>query len=542
MSLRALFVILIIYAPACVPENEQQAVDSITASILHKHIAILASDEFGGRAPFSEGEKKTLDYLENEFRSMGLEPGSGDSYLQAVPLYSTTITSSPVLLIKGGSGPQHFSAPEQFVVRNPRVTAGVNLTNIEIVFAGYGISAPEYGWNDYENLDVKGKLVIVLVNDPGYATRNLRLFNGNAMTWYGRWPYKYDEATRHGATGVLVVHETGAAGYPWGTLESSIPLPNFITGSATAEKSLALEGWITTETARAVFSQAGLDFDELKEAAKQRGFTGRSLELTADIAFSTRVLQRASYNAIAGLTGSMRPDEAIIYTAHWDHIGTDPNIGEGDNIYNGAADNASGVAGVLAIAEAFSRLKHPPQRSVYFLFLTAEEKGLMGARYYVQNPIIPLNKTVAVINFDFINLIGPTEDLKVIGMGKSDLDSYLSRHAPDLELTPDPRPEAGFYYRSDHFEFAKAGVPALFTQGGIRHKEHGATRGLEAHDEYVSKHYHRPTDEYQPGWDLRGAERDMKLMFKIGQDLADSDAWPNWKEADEFRATRDAMM
>ena len=542
MSLRALFVILIIYAPACVPENEQQAVDSITASILHKHIAILASDEFGGRAPFSEGEKKTLDYLENEFRRMGLEPGNGDSYLQAVPLYSTTITSSPVLLIKGGSGPQHFFAPEQFVVRNPRVTAGVNLTNIEIVFAGYGISAPEYGWNDYENLDVKGKLVIVLVNDPGYATRDPRLFNGNAMTWYGRWPYKYDEAFRQGATGVLVVHETGAAGYPWGTLESSIPLPNFITGSATAEMSLALEGWITTETARAVFSQAGLDFDELKEAAKQRGFTGRSLELTADIAFSTRVLQRASYNAIAGLTGSMRPDEAIIYTAHWDHIGTDPNIGAGDNIYNGAADNASGVAGVLAIAEAFSRLKHPPQRSVYFLFLTAEEKGLMGARYYVQNPIIPLNKTVAVINFDFINLIGPTEDLKVIGMGKSDLDSYLSRHAPDLELTPELRPEAGFYYRSDHFEFAKAGVPALFTQGGIRHKEHGATRGLEAHDEYVSKHYHRPTDEYQPGWDLRGAERDMKLMFKIGQDLADSDAWPNWKEADEFRATRDAMM
>ena len=542
MSLRALFVFLIIYAPACAPENGQQAVDSITASILHKHIAILASDEFGGRAPFSKGEKKTLDYLVSEFRRMGLKPGNGDSYLQAVPLSSTTITSSPVLLIKGGSGPQRFSTPEQFVVRNPRISAGVNLTDIEIVFAGYGITAPEFGWHDYENLDVNGKLVIVLVNDPGYATRDPRLFNGNAMTWYGRWPYKYDEATRHGATGVLVVHETGAAGYPWGTLESSIPLPNFITGSATAEKSLALEGWTTTETARAVFSQAGLDFDELKEAAKQRGFTGRSLKLTADIAFSTRVSQRASYNAIAGLTGSMRPDEAVIYTAHWDHIGTDPNISDGDNIYNGAADNASGVAGVLAIAEAFSRLEHPPERSVYFLFLTAEEKGLMGARYYVQNPIIPLNKTVAVINFDFINLIGPTEDLKVIGMGKSDLDSYLSRHAPDLELTPDPRPEAGFYYRSDHFEFARAGVPALFTQGGIRHKEHGATRGLEAHDEYISKHYHRPTDEYDPGWDLRGAERDMKLMFIIGHDLADSDAWPNWKEADEFRAARDAMM
>ena len=542
MSLRTLFVILIIYAPACASENEQQAVDSITESILHKHISILASDEFGGRAPFSEGEKKTLDYLVSEFQRMGLEPGNGDSYLQAVPLHSTTITSSPVLLIKGDSGPQRFFAPAQFVVSNPRITADVNLADIEIVFAGYGISAPEFGWNDYEHLDVKGKLVIVLVNDPGYATRNPRLFNGYAMTWYGRWPYKYDEAFRQGATGVLVVHETGAAGYPWGTLESLIHLPNFITGSGNAVKSLALEGWITTETARAVFSQAGLDFNELKEAAKQRGFTGRSLELTADIAFSTQVSQRASYNAIAGLAGSMRPDEAVIYTAHWDHLGTDPNIGAGDNIYNGAADNASGVAGVLAIAEAFSRLKHPPQRSVYFLFLTAEEQGLMGARYYVQNPIVPLNKTVANINFDFINLIGPTEDLKVIGMGKSDLDSYLSKHAPDLELSPDPRPEAGFYYRSDHFEFARAGVPALFTQGGIRHKELGATRGLEAHDEYVSKHYHRPTDEYRPDWDLRGAERDMKLMFNIGRDLADSDAWPNWKEADEFRAARDAMM
>ena len=542
MRLRILFVILIISAPVYASGSKQQAVDSITESILHKHIAILASDEFGGRAPFSEGEKKTLDYLENEFRRMGLEPGNGDSYLQAVPLVSTTITSSPVLLIKGGRGPQRFSAPEQFVVRNPRITGGVNLSDVEIVFAGYGITAPEYGWNDYESLDVAGKLVVVLVNDPGYATRNTRLFNGKAMTWYGRWPYKYDEALRRGAAGVLVVHETGAAGYPWGTLENSIPLPNFVIDNEHTENSLALEGWITTETARAVFSQADLSFDELKEAAKQRGFTGRALELTADIAFDTSILQRTSYNAVAGLAGSMRPDEAIIYTAHWDHIGTNPDITEGDNIYNGAVDNASGVAGLLSIAEAFSRLEQPLARSVYFLFLTAEEKGLMGARYYVQNPVVPLNRTVAIINFDVINLIGPTQDLKVIGMGKSDLDSYLTKHAPGLELTPDPRPEAGFYYRSDHFEFARAGVPALFTQGGIRHKEHGAARGLEAYDEYISKHYHRPSDEYDPDWDLRGAESDMKLLFKVGRDLADSDAWPEWKEGDEFRAIRDAMM
>ena len=542
MSLRTPFLIFITFATACVSGDKQQAADSITESLLHKHIAILASDEFGGRAPFTEGEKKTLDYLESEFRRMGLEPGNGDSYLQPVPLVSTTITSSPVLFIKGGSGPQRFSAPAQFVVRNPRITAGVSLAGVEIVFAGYGITAPEYGWNDYEGLDVEGKLVIVLVNDPGYATRNPGLFNGNAMTWYGRWPYKYDEALRRGALGVLVVHETGAAGYPWGTLESSIPLPNFIIDSGNAEKSLALEGWITTETAAAVFSQADLNFDELKEAAKQQGFTGQSLELTADIAFDTSITRRTSYNAVAGLAGSVRPDEAIIYTAHWDHIGTNPDITEGDNIFNGAVDNASGVAGVLSIAEAFSRLEQPPERSVYFLFLTAEEKGLMGARYYVQNPIVPLNKTIANINFDVINLIGPTHDLKVIGMGKSDLDSYLTKHAPGLELTPDPRPEAGFYYRSDHFEFARAGVPALFTQGGIRHKEHGATRGLEAYDEYISRHYHRPSDEYDPDWDLRGAENDMKLMFQVGRDLADSDAWPQWKEGDEFRAIRDAMM
>ena len=266
------------------------------------------------------------------------------------------------------------------------------------------------------------------------------------------------------------------------------------------------------------------------------------MELTADIAFDTSITRRISYNAVARLAGSMRPDEAIIYTAHWDHIGTNPDITEGDNIYNGAVDNASGVAGLLSIAEAFSRLEHSLARSVYFLFLTAEEKGLMGARYYVQNPIVPLNRTVANINFDVINLIGPTQDLKVIGMGKSELDSYLTKHAPDLELIPDPRPEAGFYYRSDHFEFARAGVPALFTQGGIRHKEHGAARGLAAYDEYISRHYHRPSDEYDPDWDLRGAENDMKLMFKVGRDLADSDAWPEWKEGDEFRAIRDAMM
>ena len=542
MPLRTLFVILVISTAVYASGSKQQPVDSITESLLYKHIAILASDEFGGRAPFTEGEKKTLDYLESEFRRMGLEPGNGDSYLQPVPLVSTTITSSPVLLIKGGSGLQRFSTPAQFVVRNPRITAGVNLAGVEIVFAGYGITAPEYGWNDYEGLDVEGKLVIVLVNDPGYATRNPGLFNGNAMTWYGRWPYKYDEALRRGALGVLVVHETGAAGYPWGTLENSIPLPNFIIDSGNTEKSLALEGWITTETAAAVFSQADLSFDEFKEAAKQQGFTGQSLELTADIAFDTSIARRTSYNAVAGLAGSVRPDEAIIYTAHWDHIGTNPDITGGDNIYNGAVDNASGVAGLLSIAEAFSRLEQPLERSVYFLFLTAEEKGLMGARYYVQNPIVPLNRTVANINFDVINLIGPTHDLKVIGMGKSDLDSYLTKHAPDLELTPDPRPEAGFYYRSDHFEFARAGVPALFTQGGIRHKEHGAARGLEAYDEYISRHYHRPSDEYDPDWDLRGAENDMKLMFKVGRDLADSDAWPQWKEGDEFRAIRDDMM
>lgn len=542
MSLRTPFLIFITFATACVSGDKQQAVDSITESLLHTHIAILASDEFGGRAPFTEGEKKTLDYLESEFRRMGLQPGNADSYLQPVPLVSTTITSSPVLLVKGGSGPQRFSAPAQFVARNPRITAGVNLAGVEIVFAGYGITAPEYGWNDYKGLDVEGKLVIVLVNDPGYATRNTRLFNGRAMSWYGRWPYKYDEALRRGALGVLVVHETGTAGYPWATLESSIPLPNFIIDSGNAEKSLALEGWITTETAAAVFSQADLNFDELKEAAKQQGFTGQSLELAADIAFDTSITRRTSYNAVARLAGSVRPDEAIIYTAHWDHIGTNPDITGGDNIYNGAVDNASGVAGLLSIAEAFSRLEQPLERSVYFLFLTAEEKGLMGARYYVQNPIVPLNKTIANINFDVINLIGPTHDLKVIGLGKSDLDSYLTKHAPDLELTPDPRPEAGFYYRSDHFEFARAGVPALFTQGGIRHKEHGAARGLEAYDEYISRHYHRPSDEYDPDWDLRGAENDMKLMFKVGRDLADSDAWPEWKEGDEFRAIRDAMM
>ncbi len=540
--MRTLFAAFIITATACTPGSKQQPVDAITEDVLHKHIAILASDGFGGRAPFSEGEKKTLDYLESEFRRMGLEPGNGDSYLQPVPLLSTTITSSPVLLISGGRGPQRFSAPAQFAVRNPRATAGVNLAGVEIVFAGYGITAPEFGWNDYESLDVEGKLVIVLVNDPGYATRNPRLFNGKAMTWYGRWPYKYDEALRRGALGVLVVHETGAAGYPWGTLENSIPLPNFIIDSATDEQSLALEGWLTTATATAIFTQAGLSFDELKEAAKQRGFTGRSLELTADIAFGTSITRRTSQNAVARLGGSVRPDEAIIYTAHWDHIGTNPGISGDDKIYNGAVDNASGVAGLLSIAEAFSRLEHPLERSVYFLFLTAEEKGLMGARYYVQNPIVPLNRTVANINFDVINLIGPTHDLKVIGMGKSDLDDYLAKHAPELELTPDPRPEAGFYYRSDHFEFARSGVPALFTQGGIRHMEHGAARGLEKYDDYISRHYHRPSDEYDPDWDLRGAERDMKLMFKIGRDLADSDAWPNWNEKAEFRAIREAMM
>lgn len=527
----------------CNQESElAEAETAISQESISGHIQVLASDQFGGRAPFSEGEARTLGYLVDKIERMGLSPANDGSFLQEVPLFSTTITSTPILTVDGNSKTQTFSATGSVSVRNPIDTSKVELDGVEIVFAGYGIDAPEFGWNDYASLDVEGKLVIVLVNDPGFATQDPELFSGNSMTWYGRWPYKYDVAAKYGAVGVLVVHETDKAGYPWESIANSVSLPNFVIDQGSTAPKPSLEGWITDDAIRKIFAQAGLDFDEMAEKASRKGFVGTTLGLSGNLSFSTKVDRQSSNNVIAMLPGRERPDEVILYTAHWDHIGTDHTQTEGDNIYNGAIDNASGVAGILSIAEAFSKLQQPPERTIAFLFVTAEEKGLLGARYYAGNPVFPLNKTIANFNVDVINWMGTTSDITVIGVGRSELDDFLRARIGHREVVGDPTPERGFYYRSDHFELAKVGVPALFFNTGRNLVGQEAGVGQAMYQDFYSNRYHRPNDEFDPTWDLSGAVDDMRLMFRIGYDLGNSSAVPNWHPGNEFRATRDSSF
>jgi Zn-dependent M28 family amino/carboxypeptidase len=520
------------------------ALQSITTDDLISHIEVLASDSFEGRGPSSAGEVKTINYLKAAFEQYGLQPGNGESFFQEVPLVTITARPNAVLRVRGGGTTKRFSYGSEFMAWTLRVVERAELANSEMVFVGYGIVAPEYDWNDYEGVDVRGKTVVMLVNDPGFATGDSSLFNGRAMTYYGRWTYKYEEAARQGAAGALIVHETEPAAYPWTVVQSSWSGPQF--GLVTPDNNMsrvAVEGWLTLETARAVFEQAGLDYDELKQDAVRRGFRAKTLPLTASITLRNAIERSVSNNVIAVLPGTDRADEYVVYMAHWDHLGRDTTL-EGDQIYNGALDNATGTAGLLDLAQAFASLDTRPSRSLLFLAVAAEEQGLLGSLHYATNPIYPLAKTVAVINLDGLNIWGPMRDITVIGYGNSELDDYLAAAAEtqDRVLRPDPEPEKGYYYRSDHFSFAKQGVPALYADAGIDHVVHGEEWTLERRDEYTANNYHKPSDEYDPNWDLAGAVDDLRLLFRVGYRLANESSFPNWREGSEFRALRDSIM
>jgi Zn-dependent M28 family amino/carboxypeptidase len=513
--------------------------DALSDEVLHRHISVLASDEFGGRWPGAEGEKLTLEYLVAEFAAAGAKPGNGDSYLQAVPLVSWTLEPAPTFTVRGEGFEISLAHRDEMIARTSRILEEVTVTDSPVVFAGYGIVAPEYGWNDYEGLDVRGKTVIVLVNDPGFATGDPALFTGRAMTYYGRWPYKYEEAARQGAEAIIVVHETEPASYGWAVISQGssqrfgLGLPE---GNASRT---AVEGWISEEAARKLFSAAGEDFDALKAAALQRDFTARPLgDLRADFHVQSKLGTVESHNVVAMIPGSKRPDEYVIFTAHWDHLGRD-----GDQIFNGAIDNASGTAGLLALADAYARLDPPPERSILFLPVTAEEQGKLGSEYYAENPLVPLAQTVAAINIDVLNFIGPTRDITVIGYGASELDAIVdaAAAAKGRVVMPDQRPEAGSYYRSDHFSFAKQGVPALYPSMGRDLVEGGRERGMELARRYQTERYHKPADEYSPDQDWSGGAADLALIFDIGLRIANSSEWPNWREGAEFRAVRDAQ-
>jgi len=513
---------------------------------MHASIAYLADDRLGGRAPGSPGEEKALAYLVGEFKDMGYAPGNSDgTYLQEVPLVGLTMPDPPDLVVRGGKGyARTLSNGSEFVGWTLRQQPRAAVEDAELVFVGYGVVAPEYDWDDYAGADVRGKIIVMLVGDPPHPDKSL--FGGEAMTYYGRWTYKYEIAAAKGAAGAIVVHDSEAAGYPWEVVENSWSGEQFDTVRPDKGASrCALESWITGDVARELFKAAGRDFEADKRAAVSRDFAPVPLGLTASAEIRNELRQLTSYNVVARMEGNdaRRRDEVIVYTAHWDHLGYGKPVA-GDSIYNGALDNASGVAGVLEVAHAFARAREDLGRSVLFVITTAEESGLLGASYYVGHPLYPLAKTVASINVDGVNVWGRTKDMLVVGYGQSDLDAVLADvlAAQGRVIEPDREPEKGYYYRSDHFPFAKKGVPALYSDSGVEFRGRPEGWGMERRQEYTRERYHKPQDAYDPSWDLSGAIEDMTALFLVGHRLATSDLQPRWSETSEFRSVREKML
>jgi len=510
------------------------------------HVERLSSNEFEGRAPRTASEQKTIDYIEQQFRAAGLAPGFGDSYRQAVPLVEIVTHADPTMKVRGPQGALSLRYGDDMVVWTRRPVPESRIANAGLVFAGYGIVAPEYGWNDYAGLDVRGKIVMVLVNDPGYATQDPALFTGNAMTYYGRWTYKFEEAVRQGAAGLLVVHETKPAAYGWEVVRNGAAKPQFdLRLPDPNSQRLPLEGWITQEAATRVLALAGQDYATLKLASQVRGFRGIALDLKASAGVRNDVSYGTSYNVAGMVRGRARPGEAFVYTAHWDHLGKlaeAPPGSDGDTIFNGASDNATGVAALVELGRAFAETRPAPERSVLFLAVTLEESGLLGSEYFAAHPPMPVADMAGGLNMDNLYAIGRTRDLTVLGFGASELDDELRRAAAaqDRVLVPEPTPERGLYYRSDHFNLAKQGVPMLYTKAGIDSPTQGADYGRKWLEDYVAKRYHQPSDEYDSSWDLSGTMQDLAVFYAVGLAVADSDRWPNWREGNEFRAIRDA--
>ena len=511
----------------------EKAYQSINAEQLAEHIKVLASDEFGGRAPSSKGEELTLAYLTEQFKALGFEPGNGDSFLQEVPLVSLEADSNMVLSIGG----KDYQYKKDMVMGSSRISAKQSIKDSELVFVGYGVNAPEYNWNDYEGLDVKGKTVVMLVNDPGFATKNPDLFTGDAMTYYGRWTYKYEEASRQGAAGAIIIHETAPASYPWSVVENSWSGEQFgFQKENNNMDRVAVEGWVTTDVAKELFTKAGLDFDTMKANAAKGAYHVDMGDLTASVEVNNTIKKSISYNFIATLPGSEKPNEHIIYSAHWDHLGTDKTR-KGDQIYNGAHDNATGTAGLIEVAEAFATLPEHPSRSMTFLAVTAEEQGLLGSKYYAAHPVIPASQTVANINMDSLNLLGKVKDISVVGIGKSEMDSLLetAAKAQGRTVSGDPKPSSGGYYRSDHFAFANMGVPAMYAGGGSEALDEETANYRKRMSLVLRGCYHQPCDRYRDEWDLSGAVQDLQLFYQVGFDISERKEWPTWNATSEFQ-------
>ncbi|WP_426670166.1 M28 family metallopeptidase [Mucilaginibacter sp. McL0603] len=516
--------------------RQEKPAKPITAEEIKSHIAVLANDSLLGRKPFTAGEPKTINYISQQFKKLGLEPGNNGSYFQEVPMVE--ITGSPVatMEISGGKSPIILNNLTDFVASTRQELDEVELKNSPLVFVGYGIIAPEYHHNDYAGLDVKGKTVIVLVNDPG--------FKGDTMTYYGRWTYKYDEAARQGAAGVIIVHQTKEASYPWSVVASSFPGAKLYLQQK--DKHLGrckVEGWITEDAAKKLFSSIGIT-DDLRALARKKDFKAIPLNLNASLTIHNKLKYSTSHNVIATLKGSTNPGEYIIYTAHWDHLGVGKPDAKGDSIYNGAVDNADGVAALISMAKAFSEAKEKPQRSIIFLAVTAEEQGLLGSEYYATHPIYPLNKTIADLNMDALGSYGETKDFAITGKGQNELDEYVTKYANaegDI-VVGDRNPIAGSYYRSDHFNFAKIGVPALDMNNGDNSLAHGEAWGKKQQEDYTAHHYHQASDNYSPEMDASGMAQVANLLFNVGYQLSNETTYPSWKDGSEFKAIREKSL
>lgn len=515
----------------------------IDAEALSRHVRLLASDDFEGRAPASAGEQRTVDYLVEQFKAAGVQPGGEQGgWTQAVPLVRAQVDGPVRATLHVGGRDQSLVNGTDVTLQSLRPIDTVALKNAPLVFVGYGISAPERQWDDYKGVDLRGKIAVVLINDADFATPQPGAFDGKAVTYYGRWTYKYEEGARQGALGVLVVHETAPASYGWDTVASSNTNTMFdVVRDNPRAAHPTLEGWVQRDLAARLFTQAGLDFDTLKKQAQTREFKPVELKgqcLSASYTVKSDVI--TSHNVVARLEGSTHPDETLIYSAHWDHIGVGKPDARGDTIFNGALDNASGTAALLELARGFA--KGPkPERSVVFLAVTAEEKGLLGSEFYASKPLYPLATTVAVINMDGMNPFVPSRDFGIYGTAKLELLDQLKTVAGQWKLryTPDPKPEAGYFFRSDHFSFAKRGVPALSYAAGQDWEVGGVAAGKAASDDYTAKRYHQQGDEWKPDWTFAGAARDLGILYALGQQLADARTWPNWSSDSEFRATRD---
>jgi Zn-dependent M28 family amino/carboxypeptidase len=514
----------------------------VTAEDIKGHIAVLANDSLTGRKPFTSGETKATNYIAGQFKKMGVEPGNNGSYFQDVPMVEIASTPTPTMEITGKTNVS-LKSLEDFVVLSRREQDSVQLKSSPLVFAGYGIVAPEYHWNDYAGLDVKGKTVVVLVNDPGFKSGDPTIFKGDTMTYYGRWTYKFEEAARQGAAGLIIVHQTEPASYGWPVVKNSNSAAKLYLQQADKHMGRCkMEGWITETAANKLFDAAGITGD-IRALARKKDFKAIPLNMNLSVGISIKRKYAMSHNVIGIIKGSAQPDESIIYTAHWDHLGIGPAV-KGDSIYNGADDNASGVAALLGIAKAFTQSKVKPKRTIVFLSVTAEEQGLLGSEYYATHPLFPITKTVANLNMDMLGPFGETKDVSITGKGQNDLDEYVGEQAKQfgLTVTGDTRPGAGSYYRSDHFNFAKVGVPALDMNNGVDVVGKGFEWGKAQKKDFNEHNYHQVTDNYSADMDCIGMAQAANILFNIGTKLSTETTFPGWKPKSEFKAIRDKSL